>query len=96
VPHGVAGRALYDLGDFLDDYAVDHRLRNDLGMLFLVTLDRAGPVRLQAVPLRLDFCHTRLADGDDAAWMRRRFGDACAALGTRVADADGRLAVNWR
>jgi poly-gamma-glutamate capsule biosynthesis protein CapA/YwtB (metallophosphatase superfamily) len=96
VPHGVAGRALYDLGDFLDDYAVDRRLRNDLGMLFLVTLDRDGPVRLQAVPLKLDFCHTRLADGEDAAWMRRRFRDACAALGTKVADADGRLAVTWR
>jgi len=28
---GVAGRVLYDLGDFIDDYAVDRRLRNDLG-----------------------------------------------------------------
>jgi poly-gamma-glutamate capsule biosynthesis protein CapA/YwtB (metallophosphatase superfamily) len=96
VPHGVAGRVLYDLGDFLDDYAVDQRLRNDLGLLFLVTLDQGGPVGLEAVPLKLDFCRTRLADGADAAWMRRRFRDACAALGTEVAEADGRLAVSLR
>ena len=50
VPHGVAGRVLYDLGDFLDDYRVDPRLRNDLGLLFLVTLDGRGPVRLEALP----------------------------------------------
>jgi poly-gamma-glutamate capsule biosynthesis protein CapA/YwtB (metallophosphatase superfamily) len=96
VPHGVGGRVLYDLGDFLDDYATDPRLRNDLGLLFLVTLDHGGPVALEAVPLKLDFCRTRLADGADAAWMRRRFRDACAALGTEVADAGGRLLVSWR
>ncbi|HYY80710.1 MAG TPA: CapA family protein [Actinomycetes bacterium] len=96
VPHGVRGRILYDLGDFLDDYAVDARLRNDLGLLFLMTLDRRGPVRLQALPLKLDFCRTGLAAGEDAAWMRRRFRDACAALGTQVREADGRLLVDWR
>jgi poly-gamma-glutamate capsule biosynthesis protein CapA/YwtB (metallophosphatase superfamily) len=96
VPHGVGGRVLYDLGDFLDDYAVDPRVRNDLGLLFLVTVDAAGPSALEAVPLKLDFCHTRLAEGQDAAWMRRRFRDACAALGTEAAEADGRLVVSWR
>jgi len=96
VPHGVGGRVLFDLGDFLDDYAVDPILRNDLGLLFLLTVDRRGPQRLEAVPLKLDFCHTRLADGADAAWMRRRFRDACAALGTEAHEADGRLVVSWR
>jgi poly-gamma-glutamate capsule biosynthesis protein CapA/YwtB (metallophosphatase superfamily) len=97
VPHGVAGRVLYDLGDFLDDYRVDPRLRNDLGLLFLVTLDAAGPLRLEAIPLKLEFCHTRLAAGEDAAWMRRRFRSACASLDTSVAEgADTRLIINWR
>jgi poly-gamma-glutamate capsule biosynthesis protein CapA/YwtB (metallophosphatase superfamily) len=93
--HGVAGRVLYDLGDFLDDYAVDPRLRNDLGLLFLVTLDGDGPRRLEAVPLRLDYCRTRLADGADARWIRRRFTEACAAFGTEVGEEDGRLVVEW-
>jgi poly-gamma-glutamate capsule biosynthesis protein CapA/YwtB (metallophosphatase superfamily) len=96
VPHGVAGRVLYDLGDFLDDYRVDPRLRNDLGLLFLVTLDARGPIRLEAVPLKLEYCHTHLATGTDAAWMRHRFRAACAELGTTVEEAAGRLLISWR
>jgi poly-gamma-glutamate synthesis protein (capsule biosynthesis protein) len=46
------------------------------------------------VPLKLDFCHTRLAEGDDASWIRRRFRAACAALGTEVGEEDGRLVVS--
>ena len=96
LPHGVGGRVLYDLGDFLDDYAVDPRLRNDLGLLFLVTMDERGPASAEAVPLALDYCRTRLADGADAAWVRRRFRAACAALGTEVDERAGRLVVSLR
>ena len=91
--HGVAPRVLYDLGDFVDDYRRDRRLRNDLGLLFLVDLDGG---RLEAVPLKLEFTHTRLADGDDAAWIERRFTVACAALGTEVRPESGRLVARWR
>jgi poly-gamma-glutamate capsule biosynthesis protein CapA/YwtB (metallophosphatase superfamily) len=91
--HGVAPRVLYDLGDFLDDYRVDGKLRNDLGLLFLV--DLAGD-RLEAIPLKLEFAHTRLAEGKEAAWIRRRFVAACAKLGTNVRDEDGRLVTRWR
>jgi poly-gamma-glutamate synthesis protein (capsule biosynthesis protein) len=91
--HEVAGPVLYDLGDFIDDYRVDPVLRNDLGLLFLVTLDGRGPRRLEAVPLRLDFCHTRLADGEDAAWIRKRFKAACRPLGREVREEGDRLTV---
>ncbi len=94
--HGVGDCVLYDVGDFLDDYAVDPRLRNDLGLLFLVDLDRQGPTRLEAVPLKLEFCHTRLADGDDARWIGGRFRAACRALGTEAVEERGRLVVSWR
>jgi len=94
--HGVGERVLYDIGDFLDDYAVDPSLRNDLGLLFLVDLDRQGPSRLEAVPLKLEFCHTRLADGDDARWIRRRFRAACRELGTQAVEERGRPVVSWR
>ena len=89
--HGIAPPILYDLGDFLDDYAVDPTLRNDLGLLFLVTLDEHGPLRIEAVPLELSYCHTGLAHGDDAAWIRRRYRAACAELGTEVAEEGGRV-----
>jgi poly-gamma-glutamate capsule biosynthesis protein CapA/YwtB (metallophosphatase superfamily) len=93
--HGIEAGTLYDLGDFLDDYAVDPKLRNDLGLLFLVTLDRDGPRRLEAVPLKLEFCHTRFADGDDAEWIRRRFRAACAAFAVAVDEEEGRLVVSF-
>jgi poly-gamma-glutamate capsule biosynthesis protein CapA/YwtB (metallophosphatase superfamily) len=91
--HGVSPHVLYDLGDFIDDYAADRRLRNDLGLLFLV--DLAGD-RLEAIPLKLEFAHTRLATDDDAAWIEQRFTKTCAAFGTEVAEENGRLVGRWR
>ena len=93
--HGVSGPVLYDLGDFVDDYAVDPVLRNDLGLLFLLTLDGTGPIRLEALPLELDYCHTRPAAGEDAAWIEQRFSDACATFGTAVKREPGRLVIEW-
>jgi poly-gamma-glutamate synthesis protein (capsule biosynthesis protein) len=92
---GVERHILYDLGDFLDDYMVEPVLRNDLGLLFLVTLDERGPRKLEAVPLKLEYSHTRVATGDDAVWIRRRFREACRAFGTDVGEEDGRLTVSW-
>jgi poly-gamma-glutamate capsule biosynthesis protein CapA/YwtB (metallophosphatase superfamily) len=94
--HGVADRVVYDLGDFIDDYATDRSLRNDLGLLFLATFDDLGqPTRLETVPLALDYCHTRLADRDEAAWIFHRFRRACADLGTEAYERSGRLIVEW-
>ncbi|MBN2624508.1 MAG: CapA family protein [Acidimicrobiales bacterium] len=93
--HGVGDGVLYDLGDFVDDYATDPALRNDRGLLFLVTLHGHRPVRLQAVPLALDYCHTRRAAPDEARWIADRFRRACAAFGTEVSDEDGRLVIEW-
>ena len=89
--HGVAGRVLYDLGDFVDDYRVDPALRNDLGLLFFVDFDGARPARLEALPLKLDYCRTRTAVGEDADWIQARFRRACAAFGADVSVEDGRL-----
>jgi poly-gamma-glutamate synthesis protein (capsule biosynthesis protein) len=38
------GVILYDTGDFVDDYAIDPALRNDLGALFLVRLPTTAGV----------------------------------------------------
>jgi poly-gamma-glutamate capsule biosynthesis protein CapA/YwtB (metallophosphatase superfamily) len=91
--HGVEGDVLYDLGDFIDDYAVDPRLRNDLGLLFLVDLEPDGLRGIEAVPIRLEYAHTRLARGEEADWIRRRFREACAALGTEASEENARLAI---
>ena len=95
--HGVAGPVLFDLGDFIDDYRRDPELRNDLGLLFIVTVDKHGPIGLEAIPIGLDFGHTRLARPDEADWIRHRFTTASNKLGTPVtATGDGRLAIALR
>jgi poly-gamma-glutamate synthesis protein (capsule biosynthesis protein) len=95
--HGVADRVLFDLGDFVDDYAVDSRRRNDRGLLWLVELDADGPIRLEAIPLALEYCFTRIADADEFTWIKRRLEQASAALGDCAVTVDRRrLVVNWR
>jgi poly-gamma-glutamate synthesis protein (capsule biosynthesis protein) len=91
--HGVAGPVLYDLGDFLDDYAVDPLVRNDLGLLWLVEFAGPNQMSVDAVPLRLTRAHTTLAHGPDAEWITARLRRACADLGTTVAARGGRLHV---
>jgi len=142
---GVGANVLYDLGDFVNDYAsarpprtllagaadklqkefsglreeagrhnqslwplVRQRiyrikrmiraryLRPDLGMLFFVTLDRAGPRRLEALPIKVGRCYTGVAAGTEAAFAHRRFRRACQSLGTDVTEVDGRSVVTWR
>jgi poly-gamma-glutamate synthesis protein (capsule biosynthesis protein) len=94
--HGVQGCVLFDLGDFLDDYAVDPGLRNDLGLLWLVTVDADGPRRLEALPLGLDFCFTRLANAGEFDWIERRLARACAALGgPSISREAARLVIRW-
>jgi poly-gamma-glutamate synthesis protein (capsule biosynthesis protein) len=85
--HGVGWEAgspvLFDLGDALDDYAVDGRLRNDLGVLALWRPADMGAA-IELVGLRLEYCLTGLARGDDAEWIEARLEDACRSLGSSV------------
>lgn len=82
--HGVeragTGLCAYDLGGAIDDYAVDRRLRNDLGLLALWRPTERP--ELELVGLKLDYAHTGLADGRDAEWIARRLERACDELGT--------------
>lgn len=91
--HGVSGRVLYDLGDFVDDYATDPQLRNDLGLLWIVTLGPSGPQRVEAVPIDIGYCTTRPAAGQDARWVARRLESACREFATAVKLEDDRLVI---
>jgi poly-gamma-glutamate synthesis protein (capsule biosynthesis protein) len=83
--HGVErteqGLVAYDLGDALDDYAIDPALRNDLGVL---TVWHTSPEEtwLELVGLSLGYCHTRLATGADADWIASRLETACGEFRT--------------
>jgi poly-gamma-glutamate capsule biosynthesis protein CapA/YwtB (metallophosphatase superfamily) len=74
---------LFDLGDAVDDYAIDSTLRNDLGVLALWRPgDSSAPLEL--IGLRLDYCRTELARGRDAEWIAARLARACESLGSLV------------
>lgn len=94
VVHGVEGRVLFSLGDFIDDYASDELLRNDLSLLFLVRIGARGVERIEAVPLKLEYCRTRLADGADADSISQAFAERCRRLGTEVRHEPGRIVVD--
>lgn len=90
--HGLKRAASRSWGR-LDRRVRQHRLRLDLGLLFLVTFESGRPTRLEAVPLRLEHTHTRLATRAEAAPLRRRFRRSCARLGAHVEEAGDRLVV---
>jgi poly-gamma-glutamate capsule biosynthesis protein CapA/YwtB (metallophosphatase superfamily) len=78
---------LFDLGDALDDYAIDPVQRNDLGVLALWRPGATG-ASLELVGLRLDYCRTGLARDADAEWISARLAAACQPLGSSVERLD--------
>lgn len=81
---GVAPPVIYDLGDFIDDYAVHPCLRNDLGLLWLVELDAEGMRSVRALPLVLDYCFTRHASPEEARQIAELLRRRCAGFDTAV------------
>jgi poly-gamma-glutamate capsule biosynthesis protein CapA/YwtB (metallophosphatase superfamily) len=99
VVQGVEARGgrlvFYDTGDFVDDYAVDPHLRNDLSALFVVEVKPPVIEGVEVIPVRIDDMRVALAHGRDRDWFVERFTARCAELGTTVrAEGDTlRLAV---
>jgi poly-gamma-glutamate capsule biosynthesis protein CapA/YwtB (metallophosphatase superfamily) len=73
---------LYDTGDFIDDYAVDERLRNDRSFVFLVSVEGGKFRRLELFPVVLSFAQTGLATGGEREEILRRMERLSAELGT--------------
>jgi poly-gamma-glutamate capsule biosynthesis protein CapA/YwtB (metallophosphatase superfamily) len=92
--HGIDPPVLYDLGDFIDDYAVDPVLRNDLSLLFFVTLSGGALTKVEALPLMLEYCYTRPANREESEWIARRFRDACRLFGTQPRREEDRLVID--
>jgi Bacterial capsule synthesis protein PGA_cap len=80
----------YDLGDLLDDYAIDPELRNDLGLLGLFRPRE----QLELVPLRLEYTGTRLATGDDHARLVDRLLAAAGRDGVDLRVEGNRLVLD--
>jgi poly-gamma-glutamate synthesis protein (capsule biosynthesis protein) len=86
---------LYDLGDFVDDYAVQRRVRNDLGLLWLVAVDGGRAVRVDPLPLKLEYAYTGVANGADRRWIVRRLRAAIRPLPLTEIDGLLRIGLPW-
>lgn len=84
---------LYDTGDFVDDYAVDRDLRNDLSALFLVRVRAHVVEGLELVPVRIGEMQVNIAHGRDRDWFLDRLGALCAEFGTALAPIGDGLRV---
>lgn len=84
---------LFDSGDFVDDYAVDPDLRNDLSALFVLTACPPAIQRIDLIPVVISGRQVNRAQGEDREWFCQRFGALCAELGTDVQIMDGSPAI---
>ncbi|KIX06299.1 uncharacterized protein Z518_04274 [Rhinocladiella mackenziei CBS 650.93] len=96
---------VYGCGDFVDDYAVDPRWRNDLSAAWRVTVgqkdgnERLEVRKLEVFPNRIQLFRANLLkrDDEDHEWVERKFRELCNGFGTRVEKDlghDGQIVVN--
>ncbi len=92
------GRAVpisYDLGDYVDDYAVDAALRNDLSFLAVFDVDREGVRRIELHPVLIDGFRGQVnpARGTEAEAVMEMMARRCRKMGTAVTRSRDTLAV---
>jgi hypothetical protein len=84
---------LYDTGDFIDDYAVDPRLRNDRSFLFRVSVEGGDLRRLELFPVSLPYARVELARGDEREAILDRMVILSAEMGTAFERREDRLVL---
>jgi poly-gamma-glutamate synthesis protein (capsule biosynthesis protein) len=84
----------HDCGDFVDDYRVDPKLRNDRSFLFVADVTPAGVEQLTLYPTEIREYAVYEAGADAAAWLRETMRERSAAFGTTLARENGTLV--WR
>jgi poly-gamma-glutamate synthesis protein (capsule biosynthesis protein) len=75
---------LYDTGDFIDDYAVGERLRNDRSFVFRVSLEGRELRRLTLLPVSLPYARVELARGGEREAILGRMVALSAEMGTNL------------
>ena len=84
---------LYDTGDFIDDYAVDPRLRNDWSFLFKIFLEGGEFRRLELSPVTLPYARVQLAKGSEKEAILDRMKLLSGEMGTAFVCREGRLVL---
>jgi len=84
---------LYDTGDFIDDYAVDPKVRNDRSFLFRVSVQDGDLRRLELFPVVLPYARVELARGAQREIILDRMVDLSAEMGTAFDRREDRLVL---
>lgn len=74
---------IYSSGDLLNDYTVDPHYRNDLQLLFDITIQKDKVLSVVAHPLKLDYAETKpLTNEKDIQWINKRLNQFCSDMNT--------------
>jgi poly-gamma-glutamate synthesis protein (capsule biosynthesis protein) len=82
---------MYDTGDFIDDYAVDPKVRNDRSFLFRVSVEGGDLGRLELFPVVLPYARVELARGAEREAILDRMVNLSAEMGTAFDSRGDRL-----
>jgi len=74
---------LYDMGELIDDYAVDPILRNNCSIFALVTLDKKS-IKLTLVPIFINHMQVNKATGNTYKWIMERIKKLSGQFNTIV------------
>ncbi len=85
---------LYDTGDFLDDYAVDSKLRNDRSFLFELVLEDGDLAELRLHPIEIYDLAVHEAEHYAANWSMQQMDSLSSAFGTRFEREDEELVLS--
>jgi poly-gamma-glutamate synthesis protein (capsule biosynthesis protein) len=84
---------LYDTGDFIDDYAIDPRLRNDWSFLFKISFEGGEFRRLELFPVTLSYARVESATRAEREAIFDRMEDLSREMGTALARHEDRLVL---
>ena len=84
---------LYDTGDFIDDYAIDPKLRNDWSFLFRISLEEAKLRRLELFPVTLHYAQVESASGAEREAIFDRMERLSREMGTAFTRREDQLVL---
>ncbi len=87
---------IYDAGDFVDDYAVDAKLRNDWGLLFRLEVDGSGVRQIELIPAVIRHRQVNRGTEPEREAIAERIEGLSAELGTTILHQGERLWIEAR
>jgi len=74
----------YDMGELVDDYAVDQDLRNDCSFFTIVTIDKKGIKSFKLIPIFINQMQVNKAIDQNYEWIVERIKKLSAEFNTNV------------